>query len=87
MTHDKQTMHSKFQKDLVFCRSCVKHSSEGQSILPKTVLSRGLFFCAGTTQLGVSLKSLYKMFNLSQTSEIQTHVKQTDSVGVFDLVS
>ena len=65
----------------------MKHSSEGHTILPKTVLSRGLFFCAGTTQLGVSLKSLYKMFNLSQTSEIQTHVKQTDSVGVFDLVS
>ena len=65
----------------------MKHSSEGQSILPKTVLSRGFSFVREQRNSAFPFKFILKMFNLSQTSEIQTHVKQTDSVGVFDLVS
>ena len=46
----------------------MKHSSEGQSILPKVVLSRALFFCVGTTPLrlvpSISLYYVHLLLNI-----------------------
>ena len=58
----------------------MKHSSEGQSILPKVVLSRALFFCVGTTPLrlvpSISLYYVHLLLNIginrtfTQTAEV-----------------